>query len=324
MITEQAKERCRILAFWEKHGLLATKEAFRVSRPTLFRWQKALKRNGGKLEALNKTSTAPKKRRKREIPESIKNFIINERKFDPQLSKDKLSVLLKQDGVANLSASTVGRILNDMKNSGLLPKKNKLSYYASSDTFREKPSIRRKKLRSKGHEGGLVKADSIVRFTDGIKRYIVTAIDKENKFAFAYAYKNHSSDSATDFMKKFQSVAPLQLTHVQTDNGSEFAKHFEIHLEKSGIVHFHTYPRCPKMNTEIERFNRTLSDAFLKQNRFLLAYDIEAFNRKLIDWLLWYNTRRPHWTLGFKSPLGYIVSKLTDKESHMCWTDTIA
>jgi transposase InsO family protein len=230
---------------------------------------------------------------------------------------------MKQDGVANYSSSTVGRILNDLKEKGVLPKCTKLSVSGKTGKLIErKPKKLRVKLRSKGHEGGLVKADSIVRFTDGIKRYIVTAIDKENKFAFAYAYKNHSSDSATDFMKKFKSVAPLQLTHVQTDNGSEFANHFEMYLEKNGIVHFHTYPRCPKMNTEIERFNRTLSDAFIKQNRYLLAYDIDAFNQKMIDWLLWYNTRRPHWTLGLISPMQYIVSTLSAEESHMCWTDT--
>ena len=323
MITEEAKEKCRILAFWEKHGLEATKEAFNVSRPTLFRWQRELKDGGGKLEVLNNKSRAPKKKRKREIPESIKNFIVNERKYDPHLSKDKLSVLMKQDGIAIYSPSTVGRMLNDLKEKGVLPKQTKLSVSGKTGRLLErKPRKLRVKLRSKGHDGGLVKADSIVRFTDGIKRYIVTAIDKENKFAFAYAYKNHSSDSATDFMKKFKSVAPLQLTHIQTDNGSEFGSHFEIYLEKSGIVHFHTYPRCPKMNTEIERFNRTLSDAFIKQNRRLLAYDIDAFNQKLIDWLLWYNTRRPHWTLGLISPMQYIVSTLSAEESHMLWTDT--
>ena len=323
MITEQAKERTRILAFWERHGLEATKEAFRVSRATLFRWQKKLSSASGKLESLNKQSTAPKKRRKREIPEAVKDFILNERKFDSNLSKDKLAVLLKEDNVANLSASTIGRILNDLKKQGVLPKETKLSYYAKSDTFREKTQVKRNKLRSKDHEGGLVKADSIVRFTNGIKRYIVTAIDKENKFAFAYAYKSHSSDGAVDFMKKFQSVAPLSLTHVQTDNGSEFAKHFEIYLEKNGIVHFHTYPRCPKQNSEIERFNRTLSDAFIKRNRNLLAYDIDSFNNKLVDWLLWYNTRRPHWALGLISPLKYIVSTLSVEKSQMCWTSTI-
>jgi len=322
MISDEAKERCRILAFWEKHGDAATTEAFQVSRPTLYRWQKALKTGHGKLEALNKQSTAPKQRRKRIIPEAVKAFIVKERGFDPHLSKDKLAVLLKEDTIANLSPSTVGRILADLKKQGVLPKTPNLSYYAKTDTFREKTTSKRTKLRSKGHAGGLVKADSIVRFTNGIKRYVVTAIDKESKFAFAYAYKNHSSLAATDFMRMFKRVAPVSLTHVQTDNGSEFEKHFHLFLEKSGVVHFNTYPRSPKMNAEIERFNRTLSDAFIMRNRLLLAHDIDRFNELLIDWLLWYNTRRPHWTLGLVSPLRYIVRNLTVSESQMLWTDT--
>ena len=323
MITEKAKQKCRILAFWEKHGLEATKEAFNISRPTLFRWQKQLKSSGGKLESLNNRSTTPNTRRKRVIPQEVEYFILNERKYDPRLSKDKLSILMKNDGIANYSPSTIGRILNDLKKKGVLPKYTKLSLSGKTGRLIERKQTKLKvKLRSKGHKGGLVKADSVVRFTNGIKRYIVTAIDKENKFAFAYAYKNHSSDSTVDFMKKFKSVAPLQLTHIQTDNGSEFANHFDIYLKKNNIVHFHTYPRCPKMNTEIERFNRTLSDAFIKHNRNLLAYDIEAFNHKLINWLLWYNTRRPHWSLGLISPMQYIVSTLSEKESQMLWTDT--
>ena len=322
MISEQAKKRCRILAFWKKHGDGATIEAFKVSRRTLFRWQKKLNEALGKLEGLNKLNTAPKQRRKRTIKEEIKSFIINERKFDPQLSKDKLAILMKEDGIANLSASTVGRILGDLRKQGILPKYAKLSFFGKTGRLIERNPIKRKKLRSNGHEGGLVKADSIVRFTNGIKRYIVTAIDKESKFAFAYAYKNHSSDATVDFMKKFKEVSPVSLTHIQTDNGSEFAKHFELFLEKDGVIHFHTYPRCPKQNSEIERFNRTLSDAFIKQNRMLLAYDIDKFNEKLIDWLLWYNTRRPHWSLGLVSPLKYIVNKLPAEECHMLWTST--
>lgn len=325
MITEQAKQRCRILAFWERHGNTATKEAFKVSRATLFRWQKALRKGIGKLESLNAGSRCPRNKRRRIIPDNIKNFIINERKYDPKLSKDKLAVLMKQDSLANLSASTVGRMLNDLKRRGELPSFAKITLNGKTGRLMErKPRKIKKKLRSRGHTGGLVKADSIVRFTNGIKRYIVTAIDKEAKFAFAYAYKSHSSDAAADFMKKFKSVAPISLTHIQTDNGSEFANHFGLFLEKSGIVHFHTYPRCPQMNSEIERFNRTLSDAFIKQNRMLLAYDIEAFNQKLIDWLLWYNTRRPHWSLGLISPLRYICNQLPARESQMIWTSTFS
>ena len=323
MITETAKQRTRILAFWEKYGLLATKEAFGVSRPTLFRWQKELLENGGKLEALNKKSTAPKNKRKREIPEEVKDFIINERKFDPRLSKDKLAILMRNDGIADYSPSTVGRILNDLKKKGVLSKYIKLSVSGKTGRLIEKKRNKLKvKLRSKGHEGELVKADSIVRFTNGIKRYILTGLDCNSKFGFARAYVSHSSESASDFMNVFTKVSPIPTTHVQTDNGSEFANHFEILLEKKGITHFHTYPRSPKMNAEIERFNRTLLEAFINQNRMLLAYDIDAFNKKLIDWLLWYNTRRPHWSLGLISPLKYIVSTLSAEESHMLWTDT--
>lgn len=323
MITEQAKQRCRILAFWEKHGNTATKEAFQVSRATLFRWQKALKEGNGKLESLNAQSRCPRNKRRRIIPDGVKNFIIKERKYDPKLSKDKLAILMKQDNVANLSASTVGRILNDLKKRGELPTFTRITLNGKTGRLMERKSRPIKaKLRSKGHTGGLVKADSIVRFTNGVKRYIITAMDKETKFAFAYACKTHSSQAAADFMKKFKTVAPLPLTHVQTDNGSEFNNHFDVFLEKNGIVHFHSYPRCPKMNTEIERFNRTISEAFISRNRTLLAYDIDAFNKKLMDWLLWYNARRPHWSLGLISPLRYICNQLPARESQMWWTDT--
>jgi len=324
MITEKAKERVKILAFWEKYDTQATREAFGVSRATLFRWQKALEESLGKLDSLNKKSTQPKTSRKRIVPQAVEDFIINERKFDPHLSKDKLSTLMKEDKVANLSASTVGRMLIDLKKKGRIPSYTKLSYYANSDSFREKTVIKRTKLRSKNHEGGLVKADTIVRFTNGIKRYIVTALDRDGKFAFAYAYKNHSSSATTDFMGKFKQVAPLELIAVQTDNGSEFEKHFHLYLEKNDVIHFNTYPRSPKMNSEIERFNRTLSDAFIKQHKYLLAYDIDQFNEKLIDWLLWYNTRRPHWSLGLISPLRYICNQLSEEKSQMCWTSTCA
>jgi hypothetical protein len=36
-------------------------------------------------------------------------------------------------------------------------------------------------MRSKGHTGSLAKADTVVRFVDGIRRYIVTTIDTKNQ-----------------------------------------------------------------------------------------------------------------------------------------------
>ena len=323
MITPKAEERIRILTFWKKHGNAATKEAFGVSRPTLFLWQAMLRKGNGRLESLIPKSTTPKTKRIRNIPQKVEDLIIKERSYE-KVGKEKLAVLLKEDGIGIYSPSTIGRILDDLRKKGKLS--NPVKYTLNGKTgnlIERKPHKIKKKLRSKGHVGGLMKTDTIIRFTNGIKRYILTAIDLESEFAFAYAYSSHSSKKAADFMNTFKNVAPLSLTHVQTDNGSEFADHFEIYCEKENIVHFHAYPRTPKMQSQIERFNRTLSEAFISRNRHLLAYDLENFNRELIDWLLWYNTRRPHWSIGLMSPLRYIVNKLPVKESQMCWTSTL-
>lgn len=322
MITHSAEERVRILTFWQKHGDIATKEAFQVSRPTLYRWQKLLYISGGKIESLVPQSTAPKHRRRRIILPEVENLIISERRME-KIGKEKLALLLEEDKIAKLSASTIGRIINDLKKHGKLPNPKKLSLLGKTGSLIDrKPSQYRKKLRSSGYKGTLVKADTIIRFQNGVKRYILTAIDLDSEFAFAYGYSSHASKHAADFMKTFQTVAPVSLTHIQTDNGSEFSDHFEAFCSLEGIIHFHTYPRSPKMNAEIERFNRTLSEAFISKNRYLLAYDLEMFNHKLIDWLLWYNTRRPHWSIGLISPLRYICNKLTPEKSHMLWTST--
>jgi transposase InsO family protein len=325
MITKEAEERVRILTFWRKHGDVATKEAFTVPRSTLYRWQKALDESGGKPESLVPKSTAPKTRRQRTIPQPVEDLVPKERKRE-KIGKDKLALLIKEDGIGLPSGSTVGRMLADLKKQGKLKNPRRLSLYGKTGQLvLQKPRKIRKKLRSKGYRGALAKADTIIRFTNGIKRYILmTGIDLETKFAFASAYPSHSSKHAADFMRTFKEVAPVSLTHVQTDNGSEFQDHFELYLKKEGVVHFHTYPRCPKMNAEIERFNRTLSEAFIQSHRDLLAYDIDAFNRALMDWLLWYNTRRPHWSIGLLSSLRYIMKDLTAEQSHLLWTSTLS
>jgi transposase InsO family protein len=109
---------------------------------------------------------------------------------------------------------------------------------------------------------------------------------------------------------------------VQTDNGSEFALHFDRACEKMKLERFHTYPRSPKMNAHVERFNRTLDEEFLKQHRALMRDDVKGFNDALIDWLLWYNSERPHHSLGLKSPFQAMMDALPARECHMWWTNT--
>ncbi len=320
MITEHAKRRTRILTFWKKHGDGATREAFGVSRRTLFRWQSALQGSGGKLEGLNPISTAPRRRRRRIVLDECVLRIVELRRDHPRLGKDKIAVLLAQGG-HRISASTVGRILADLKQSGRLRSPVGLSLSGRTGTLIERPFKRRTKLR-RPHGYRVLEVDTIVRFIDGVKRYILTGVDTERRCAFAAAYTNHGSRSAADFLARAREVLPDCPASVQTDNGSEFALHFATACHDLGITHFHTYPRSPKMNAHVERFNRTLDEEFLRYHRALLRDDVRAFNDRLVDWLLWYNGERPHYALGQVSPFRSMMASLPLGECQMWWTHT--
>ena len=178
-----------------------------------------------------------------------------------------------------------------------------------------------KKLRRpRGHR--VLEVDTVVRFVDGVKRYILTALDTEKRTAFAACYSNHGSRSAADFLERVREVLPNCPTSLQTDNGSEFALHFEQACRERDMTHFHTYPRSPKMNAHIERFNRTLDEEFLRYHRALLRDDVSAFNDRLVDWLLWYNGERPHYALGQVSPFQFMMRSLGAWECHIWWTHT--
>lgn len=322
MITEQAKRRAKVLAFSERYGNEATKEAFGVSRRTLFRWQRALQSALGKLEGLNAGSTAPQKRNKRVVSPAVAERIITLRTEHPRLGKEKLHALLQQDG-HRFSVSTIGRILADLKKAGRITKPVRYSLYGRTGNLIERRTKRRKKLRRpRGYR--VLQVDTIVRFVDGVKRYILTAVDTEKRTAFAACYSNHGSRSAADFLVKCRRVLPDCPSALQTDNGSEFALHFERVCTENNLTHFHTYPRSPKMNAHVERFNRTLDEEFLRYHRALLRDDVYAFNERLMDWLLWYNGERPHHALGQVSPFQFILSTLPAGECHMWWTHTTA
>jgi len=47
----------------------------------------------------------------------------------------------------------------------------------------------------------------------------------------------------------------------------------------------------------VERFNRSLQEEFVWENEDLLVENIDEFNRKLMDYLIFYNTKRPHRSL---------------------------
>jgi len=311
---KEVNRRIKILTFWQQYGTQATIDAYNVSLRTLFRWNRALKNGKGKLTALDPKSTAPKNKRVRIYAPEYIDKVIELRRQHQRLGKKKIAIL------CNVSESYAGRTLLYLKKREILPQNEKLSLNGKTGKLHVRKHHTIKRKRRKNKTG--MEVDTIVRFINGTKRYILTAVDTQRRFAFAGAYTSHSSLSAKDFLHKLIEVSPFDINEIQTDNGSEFADHFHKACDELNIVHYHTYPRTPKMNAHIERFNRTISEDFISPNRMLLATNLHVFNEKLVDWLLWYNSKRPHQSLGMLSPLQFIVKDLSDKECHMWWTST--
>ncbi len=71
MQSELDQQRLKILRFFDKHGLEATREAFGVSRRTLFGWKQNLREAQGDSAALNPASRRPKRVRRRAWPAAI-------------------------------------------------------------------------------------------------------------------------------------------------------------------------------------------------------------------------------------------------------------
>lgn len=323
MISKNALRRSQILTFWERHGLTATMEAFDVKRRTLFLWKKRL-REGEGIEVLNDGSRAPHRRRKRRWPIAVLEEIQRLREKYPNLGKEKLYMPLRkfchQNSLSCPKPSTIGRLMHDLGGLRASPRKCTGSTY--------KPQIKKKKVLRKPKDliatypGHVVALDTVERFVDGCRRYIITFEDIYSRFAFAWATASHASNAAKEFFEYCRKVFPVPFTFVLTDNGSEFKKHFSKALEKLHIVHYHTYPKMPKMNAHCERFNRTIQEEFIDYNAYYLKYP-NLFNQKLMEWLIWYNTERPHGAFKNRlSPLQFLISSNQPKKCNQGWTYT--
>ncbi|OGG89405.1 hypothetical protein A3H03_02555 [Candidatus Kuenenbacteria bacterium RIFCSPLOWO2_12_FULL_42_13] len=321
MITTKAETRHKILLFWRKYGLKAAKDAYGASRSTLYGWWKLYRDSGYVMASLDPGSQAPIRRRKRIIDCRI-IAEIRRLRLDvcPNMGKDKVKIFLNQfcqeNNLNTISASTIGRTIKDKR---IYHHRQKVSHFGKVKTIKRTKKLRKPKDFTSDDLGDLIEIDTIVKFDWGIKRYILTAVDVNTRYTFAWSYQRANSQNARDFFQKLEQVFPYQIRRVQTDNGSEFHQHFKGYLKTKSIIHFWNYPSKPFLNGHIEKYNRTIQDEFIDQHLMGLK-ETDKFNHRMMDYLIWYNTKRPHWSLQLLSPVDYLIKN--NYLSRMCWTNT--
>lgn len=347
-----SEEKLRIIEYSYKHGIDKTLEALeldsrKLSRRTLCRWRKIWKRSledgygVGNLYDLSNRSKRPRKCRRSETCGIVLEFIQRTRLQYPTLGKDKLKILVDQfceeKHLRTISSSTIGRVLSKFKTQRRIPnwttgESKKVGLNGGTGKLVQ-IRVKKKNVKTRRKDylpessGDLVQIDCVTYLVKQVRRYLVCGVDLKSRFSLAIAYDKLNSDTAKDFFQRFQKVFPYTIKHVQTDNGQEFHKHFENHIKQSGITQFWNYPKSPKMNAYVERFNRTVQEEFANYKQWVLRDDLKQFNSELINWLIFYNFERPH--LGLKKDTGQFISPMQYLKQHhptMChmwWTGTM-
>lgn len=276
---------------------------FGISKSVFYKWLVVF--DPLNFKALEEGSRAPVNTRKTQLTGTEEQNILALRKQNPEYGKMKIRRLYFNHYKVWISSWKVQLVIEKYH----LQRKPKLL-----DRHFKKQSISKRKtveLKKQQYPGFLVAFDSIILYRNGLKRYIVTGIDTVSKLAWARMYKSHTSVTAKDLFIRLYAVAQGNILNTCQDNGSEFEKHFAKLLASLKIPQYFSRVKTPKDNPVCERFNRTLKEEFLRQGNY--TSDIQEFNRRLSQWLIKYNTFRPHQSLKYLTPFEYHFNHLNQK-----------
>lgn len=303
-LSDAAKYHYHILLFYYEHGYKATCQAFKISKSILYLWKKKYEENH-KLSSLILKSTRPKTTRRMLTHPQVVEFIKAIRLEYGSISKYKIKIFLdeycKNLEVETISPTTIGKIIK--RRHYFFDKGTHIKTKRESH-FKRKRTNKSPKVKSPGY----LEIDSITLYLNGEKHYFNCFIDIYTKYAKAYKVKSLTSINTLNCFKDFIKNYTYPIRIVQTDNGSEFLGNFHQYLEdNTKIAHIFIYPRSPKVNAYIERFNRTIQEEFLERNDEIY-YDNDRFNQKLNNWLNWYNFKRPHTSLNYQTPVNFLLN----------------
>ena len=144
------------------------------------------------------------------------------------------------------------------------------------------------------------------------RRYLFVAIDRATRWVYLRTYGDQTDASASDFLRRLKQAAPMKISNVLTDNGSQFTDRFtsktttpsgrhvfDRTCASLGIEHRLCPPRHPQTNGMVERFNGRIAN-LVKQTRFASAAELEA---TLQNYLSTYNHRIPQRSLNHQTPI---------------------
>jgi len=135
---------------------------------------------------------------------------------------------------------------------------------------------------------------------DGRKLRFLNVLDEHERKCIASIPRRSWRDNDL-----IEALADLMLVHgcpeyLRSDNGPEFtAKKIREWLESIGVITTYIEPGSPWENGYIESFNARMRDEFLNGELFGNIHEARILTQR---WVEYYNTKRPHGSLGGRPP----------------------
>ncbi len=302
--SDAAQFRLHVLDVYYHHGWRAAVSAFKIGKSTLYDWKTHYEQSAKNVSSLVPQSTRPRRVRAMQIDPRLLAFLRAMRETYGNISKYKLVPFVAAYsagvGMAPVGTTTIGKIITRYRLFEAKTVRRK-SRYGNRMRSRHAP---------RETTPGYLEMDSVTLYVAGTKWLFMSVIDVVTKVAHVAVVPSLSAVHAVRVIEEFLRRYPSRVRVVQTDNGSEFLASFHEFLDAHGITHQFIYPRSPRINGVVERFNRTIQDEFLNRSDELF-FNKEKLLTKLEIYLTWYNTKRPHYALKFQAPLVYHQQLLT-------------
>ena len=282
-----------------------------ISRATYYRYKQRLKEEG--LGGLKPKSRRPKRlRRKVHWTPELLIQIEQLRKQNPTWGRWPIWLALKKGGgpaSRSVSERTVGRILAYLERQGRVESVASFLAQARRGKIRRKtkrPYARRKpRSYSVNQPGDLVQVDTLtVTLGPGEVVRHFSAVDLYSRFSLAEVHTRATANLAASFLAHLMASTPFPIKAIQVDGGSEFMAEFEEACQMHNIKLFVLPPKSPKLNSHVERMQRTFRDEFYTRP---LPSRVPELQRELDAYLDYYNRRRPHRALNGLAPLEYLA-----------------
>ena len=269
---------------------------YHVSKASLMRWNK---RYDGTRESLESKSHRPHTPHPNAHTEKELKWIRNYHRRNPDISVNEMYGKLREKKAYSRHPGSLYRVfvrLGYRKKVESTKKKSKhKGKYDTPTTIGKKWQMDVKYVPSACYSG-----------KDDQQFYQYTVVEEASRKRFIFAYKEHSSYSTLDFVKRAITYFGYAPNIIQTDNGGEFthtAKTKRIHpldlfCARYNIVHKLIIPKTPWHNGKVERSHRNDQERFYNYLKFYSFEDLQAQMKHYLN----RSNDIPMAVLGWKSP----------------------